>query len=63
MLTDREKQVYKLKKEGKLQNEIAKRLKISQPAVSNFYNNAIKKINAAKEIIDFTKDVERGGTD
>lgn len=63
MLTEREREVYKLKKQGKLQNEIAKSLKISQPAVSNFYNNAIKKIDAAKEIINFTKDVEGGGSD
>ena len=51
MLTEKEIAVLKLKKEGLTQLEISKRLSISQPAVSNFYRNAMKKIEAAKEVI------------
>lgn len=55
LLTQREKEVYLLKQKGMLQLDIAKKLNISQPAVSGFYNNAIKKISEAKEIIAFVK--------
>ncbi|MFA5992575.1 MAG: LuxR C-terminal-related transcriptional regulator [Candidatus Pacearchaeota archaeon] len=51
MLTEKEIQVLKLKKEGLSQVEIAKKLKISQPAVSNFYNNALSKIKDAEEVL------------
>ena len=51
MLTEKEIEVLKLKKKGLTQIEISKHLKISQPAVSNFYNNALRKIGEAKEII------------
>ena len=37
------------------QNEIASKLKISQPAVSSFYTNALKKIRNVKKTIDFLK--------
>jgi len=43
-LTGREIEVLKLKQEGFTQVEIAKKLNISQPAVSGFYNNALAKI-------------------
>ena len=36
MLTKKEIEVLKLRKQGFLQTEIASKLKISQPAVSNF---------------------------
>jgi|TARA_Y100000310_G_C19996644_1_gene496541 transcriptional regulator len=39
------------------QNEIATKLKISQPAVSAFENNAIKKIRSAKKIMEFVKEL------
>jgi len=51
MLTEKEIKVLKLKKEGLTQSETAKKLKISQPAVSYFYNNALKKIKQAEEIL------------
>jgi len=55
MLTTKEKQILELRKKGLKQSEIASRLKISQPAVSDFENNALKKIRNAKEIMEFTK--------
>ncbi|MBM3246923.1 helix-turn-helix domain-containing protein [Candidatus Pacearchaeota archaeon] len=58
MLSDREKEVLKLKKQGLTQLEIAKKLNISQPAVSNFYNNALWKIKDAEEIIKFKREMK-----
>ncbi len=60
MLTEKEIAVLRLKKEGLVQIEIAKRLKISQPAISKFYNNALKKINEAKEILKIKKEIGIG---
>jgi transcriptional regulator len=57
MLTGKEIEVLKLKKKGLKQTEIAKRLKISQPAVSNFYNNAVSKIKGAEEIMKIKKEL------
>jgi transcriptional regulator len=58
MLTKKEIQVLKLKSIGLTQKEISKKLKISQPAVSNFYNNALKKIRDAEEIIRLKKELK-----
>jgi transcriptional regulator len=55
MLTEKEVEVIKLKKKGLTQLEIAKKLKISQPAVSNFYNNAMNKIKDAEEVLKLKK--------
>jgi transcriptional regulator len=57
MLTEKEVEVLKLKKQGLTQLEIAKKLKISQPAVSSFYNNALKKIREAEEILKIKKEL------
>jgi len=57
MLTEKEKEVLKLKKKGLTQQEIAKKLNISQPAVSSFYNNAIKKIRDAEEVLKLKKEL------
>jgi transcriptional regulator len=57
MLTEKEVEVLKLKKANLTQLEIAKKLKISQPAVSSFYNNALKKIKDAEEILKIKKDM------
>lgn len=57
MLTKKEKQILELRKKGLKQSEIASKLKISQPAVSAFVNNAVKKIREAKKTIDFVKDL------
>jgi transcriptional regulator len=55
MLTKKEIEVLKLKKEGMTQIEIAKKLSISQPAVSSFYNNAVKKIKDVEETLKIKK--------
>lgn len=55
MLTKKEIEVLELRKEGLLQSEIASRLKISQPAVSNFLNNAYAKIKDAKLVVEKSK--------
>jgi transcriptional regulator len=57
MLTEKEKEVLRLKNEGLTQLEISKKLKISQPAVSNFYNNALWKIKDAEETIKLKKEL------
>jgi DNA-binding NarL/FixJ family response regulator len=57
MLTEKEIEVLKLKKQGLTQLEIAKKLKISQPAVSSFYNNALTKIQDAEEILKIKKEL------
>jgi HTH-type transcriptional regulator, fmd operon transcriptional regulator len=59
MLTEKEIEVLKLKKRGLTQIEISKKLKVTQPAVSKFYNNALKKINQAHEILDINKEIDR----
>jgi len=55
MLTEKERQILELRKKGLKQKEIASKLKISQPAVSAFENNALKKIRNAKKIMEFAK--------
>ena len=55
MLTKKEKQILELRKKGLKQNVIASKLKISQPAVSAFESNALRKIRDAKKIMDFVK--------
>ena len=55
MLTTKEIEVLKLKSRGLTQVEIAKKLNISQPAVSSFYNNALKKITAAHATLDLVR--------
>ena len=57
MLTKKEMQVLELRKKGMKQVEIASKLKISQPAVSAFESNAIRKIRDAKKAIDFVKNL------
>jgi len=57
MLTEKEIEVLKLKKEGLTQTEISKKLKITQPAVSSFYNNALRKIEEAKATIKIQEEI------
>ncbi len=57
MLTEKEIEVLKLRKSGLNQNEIAKKLKITQPAVSNFYKNALNKIKQAEETIKLKEEL------
>jgi len=56
MLTEKEIEVLKLKSKGFNQIEIARKLKISQPAVSGFYKNALDKIKQAEEVIKIKKE-------
>ena len=58
MITKKEKQILELRKKGLKQNEIASKLKISQPAVSSFENNALKKIRNSKKIMDFVRELK-----
>jgi len=58
VLTEKEIEVLKLKSKKLTQNEIAKKLRISQPAVSSFYNNAMNKIKKAEEITQLKKELE-----
>ena len=55
MLTRKERQVLELRKAGLKQNDIASKLKISQPAVSAFLSNALRKIRNAKKTMEFVK--------
>jgi len=55
MLTEREKKVLELRAKGLGQNEIARRMKITQAAVSQFQTNAYKKIKESVELIEFAK--------
>jgi transcriptional regulator len=57
MLTEKEVEVLTLKRKGMTQSEIAKKLKISQPAVSSFYNNALWKITDAEEVLKLKKEL------
>ena len=57
MLSEKEIEVLRLKKEGYTQIEISKKLKISQPAVSSFYTNALRKIKEADDIIKMKKEL------
>ena len=55
MLTKKEIRILELRKKGLKQKDIASKLNISQPAVSAFENNALKKIRSAKKIMEFVK--------
>lgn len=57
MLTKKEIKVLKLKKEGLNQSQIAKKLNISQPAVSSFYNNALKKFKDAQKTLKIKEEL------
>jgi|APSaa5957512622_1039677.scaffolds.fasta_scaffold243203_2 Tfx family DNA-binding protein len=54
-LTEKEVEVLRLKRKGFTQIQIAKRLKISQPAVSFFYRNAMNKIRDSYETVKLAK--------
>ena len=55
MLTKKEIEVLKLRKKGLKQIEIAKKLKISQPAVSFFERSISKKIKNSIKILNLVK--------
>lgn len=55
-LTEKEKQVLQLRSDGLTQIEVARRLKISQAAVSDFEKNAWRKIQDARADLEFCKE-------
>jgi len=55
MLTKKEIDVLKLRKANLTQVDVAKKLGISQAAVSSFEKNAIRKIEGAKKILELVK--------
>ncbi len=57
MLTEKEIAVLELKLKDFTQLEIAKKLRISQPAVSKFYNNALAKIKDAEQVLRLKKEL------
>ena len=57
MLTNREIEILKLRKSRLKQKEIAKKLNLSQPAVSKFENNAKRKLKDALETIKIAKEL------
>lgn len=57
MLTEKEIEVLRYLQKGLNQMEVAKKLKITQPAVSKFYSSGIKKIKEARETLDFAKEL------
>ncbi len=57
MLTKREIEVLELRKKGLKQNEIAKKLKISQPAVSLFERNILRKIKDSIQVFKIIKEI------
>jgi hypothetical protein len=57
VLTQKEIEVLRLRKRGLKQSEIALRLKISQAAVSDFLNNALKKIQNSIDTLDLVKEL------
>jgi len=58
MLTEKEIEILRLKSKNMTQLDIAKKLNISQPAVSSFYSNAIKKIKEAEEVLKIKKELK-----
>jgi len=58
MLTKKEIKVLNLRKDGLTQEEIAKILKITQPAVSGFLKNALNKIKDAEETVKLKKEIK-----
>ncbi len=54
VITERELEVLKLSKRLN-QLEISRKLGISQPAISKLYNNALKKIKQAKEVLKIAR--------
>ena len=58
MLTRKEIEVLTLRKAGLTQIDVAKKLKITQAAVSNFEKNAHRKIKEAKKTADIAKQLK-----
>ncbi|MGV8161940.1 MAG: sigma factor-like helix-turn-helix DNA-binding protein [Candidatus Nanoarchaeia archaeon] len=61
MLTQKEIEVLRLRKAHLTQVEVAKKLGISQAAVSSFEKNALKKIDESHELLKFASKNNFGG--
>lgn len=59
-LTEKEKLVLELRNKGLTQTQVAKKLNISQAAVSDFEKNSKQKIIEAQETIDFSRQLQKG---
>lgn len=57
MLTGKEIEVLKLRKKGLKQIQIAKKLGISQPAVSSFEKSISQKIRSSIKILELVKEL------
>lgn len=57
MLTEKEIEVLSLRKKGLKQFQVAKKLGISQPAVSSFENNISRKIIKSIETLELLKNL------
>jgi len=55
VLTEKEIRVIELRKQGLTQIDVAKKLGITQAAVSNFEQNAHKKISEARNTLKIAK--------
>jgi transcriptional regulator len=55
LLTDRETAVLLLRQQGLTQEAVARKLKITQGAVSGFENNAYRKLRDAHVALTFAK--------
>ena len=58
MLTEKELEVLSLRKKGLNQLEIAKKLEISQPAVSSFEKAISRKIRDSIGLLDLLKELD-----
>jgi transcriptional regulator len=54
-LTEKEIAVLQLRGQGLTQEEVAKRLKVSQAAISSFETNAYRKLQDAQAMIAYAK--------
>ncbi len=63
MLTEKEIQVLEHRRQGLTQVEVAKKLGITQAAVSNFEKNAYRKISDAKRTLETARKMGVKGHD
>lgn len=57
MLTSKEQEILKLRNKGLIQAEIAKKLGISQPAVSAFERSIARKIRDSIDTLELIKEL------
>jgi transcriptional regulator len=57
VITEKELKVLQLRKTGMTQVEVAKKLGISQAAISSFENSGLRKLEDAEEILKLAKEL------